>query len=527
MKLAHKNFLYTTIVTGILTVIVLVYFVLMLPSLYVDHMSKKNYDIIVNQHTTYLEDRSYQNIEVNNPSCMSIEIPFDKAGITVSGKAFQLEILPATEKMQLLTEEIKSYIGNSMDAMKESNKNTKDFSPVWEEKIEEWKNAFIEEFSHMEQVPITFAAQFQNFEQLGFTGEITKLHFFSNNTIIMETGASDTGNHYTSFLAFTYDNDELIASFFPAMTPYMNEIFPIITHSLPMLIAVIILFALIVSYLYSKGMVSPILKLVRHTENVKNSGITHYTALDVTGRDEIAELTVTLNELYQELSRNYLEMEQKNRELDQKNKRQEVFLKSCSHQLKTPIAAALLLVNGMMNQIGKYQDVQAYLPQVKKQLLSMQKMVQDILYLTRCEENLYKEKLQVSQLLSQSISNHEVSISAGGFQLITDFSKECYCSTDAHILMAILDNLISNAIAHSKEGASITIKTSTNEVMIENSPAHIPEDLLPNIFEPFVSNNGKGHGLGLYIVAYYAELLGAKIQICNGENAVKAKLIFY
>ena len=59
---------------------------------------------------------------------------------------------------------------------------------------------------------------------------------------------------------------------------------------------------------------------------------------------------------------------------------------------------------------------------------------------------------------------------------------------------------------------------------MENGPAHIEEALLDNIFEPFVSSNGSGHGLGLYIVAYYASLLKADVQIYNQESGVCASL---
>ena len=100
--------------------------------------------------------------------------------------------------------------------------------------------------------------------------------------------------------------------------------------------------------------------------------------------------------------------------------------------------------------------------------------------------------------------------------------------TDFNLLPKILDNLIVNAIAHSKEGAVITISTKPNQLEIHNNNAHIDEALMPDIFEPFVSGSGsgKGHGLGLYIVSYYAKLLGIKVTISNVKDGVLTKLIF-
>lgn len=70
-------------------------------------------------------------------------------------------------------------------------------------------------------------------------------------------------------------------------------------------------------------------------------------------------------------------------------------------------------------------------------------------------------------------------------------------------------------------------------VQIENYGVRVPEDLLPHIFEPFVSGNHEAdkngnhsHGLGLYIASYYTKKLGAGITVQNGENSVITTLIF-
>ncbi len=170
---------------------------------------------------------------------------------------------------------------------------------------------------------------------------------------------------------------------------------------------------MVVSFLYSKGIVDPIIRLVKHTETVKRSGVVANASLPAKGKDEIAILIQTLNELYEELDYNYKALENKNNELNEKNKRQEVFLRSSSHQLKTPIAAALLLVDGMINQIGKYQNVITYLPEVKKQLLSMRKIVEDILYLSHCEDSITLETVNLSRLIAGQLSYYQITLAEG------------------------------------------------------------------------------------------------------------------
>ncbi len=186
-----------------------------------------------------------------------------------------------------------------------------------------------------------------------------KTHMVSDDFIIFEMGIHDEENHYVNYVAAERTEESLILTFLPAMMPDMNEIRPIVLQSIPMLGAVILLLVLLFSQVYSKGIVTPVERLVQHTEQMKNSWNFHNFSPDSRKnhrKDEIGTLEVTINELYQKLKTSFEELEEKNLILKEENTRQEVLLRASSHQLKTPISAALLLVDGMKNKIGKYQD---------------------------------------------------------------------------------------------------------------------------------------------------------------------------
>ena len=73
MKLAKKNMIYSMLLAGTLLCFILGYFILMLPSLYVDHTNERNLNSVVEQHRGYLADRSYAQVSVNNPTaCFTI-----------------------------------------------------------------------------------------------------------------------------------------------------------------------------------------------------------------------------------------------------------------------------------------------------------------------------------------------------------------------------------------------------------------------------------------------------------------------
>ncbi|MFA9376541.1 MAG: sensor histidine kinase [Lachnotalea sp.] len=528
MKLSHKNFLYTAIVTSILAILVFGYFIFMLPSLYVDYMSNENYNSIVKQHEGYLKDSSYKNITVQNPSCMTIDIPFENNSFVVTSKTFQTKITPTTDDMTKLLAVIKNYAKTNLESFQNNDKSMDQeaFTAEFEEKVSEWKTAFMKQATFLDDLPFTLQTQLVSSYDENYWDESTNMYYLSDDILIVEASVTDGENHYTNYIGLTFNSDRIVISYLPTMTPQMNEITPIIIRSMPMLIAVIILFALVVSYLYSKGIVDPIIRLVKHTETVKRSHDIANATLPVTGKDEIALLIQTLNELYRELDTNYKDLENKNNELKEKSKRQEVFLRSSSHQLKTPIAAALLLVDGITNQIGKYQDAKVYLPEVKKQLLSMRKIVEDILYLSRCEERITFETVDLNMLVSRQLSFYQITLDEGNYKVVTNYSDASYVRSDSNLLLKIIENLIFNAIVHSEIGATITISTKPNQLEIHNTNAHIEEELIPNMFEPFVSGSGKGHGLGLYIVAYYTNILGARVKICNVSDGVLTSVMF-
>lgn len=108
-------------------------------------------------------------------------------------------------------------------------------------------------------------------------------------------------------------------------------------------------------------------------------------------------------------------------------------------------------------------------------------------------------------------------------------NKEAYIWTDGDIAAKIIDNLLSNAVAYTPQGGRIAVFISEQSMIIRNEGAAISQDMLPHIFEPFVSEEHKTgtHGLGLYIAAYYAKMIYAVLDIQNRENCVEAVLSFH
>ena len=133
-------------------------------------------------------------------------------------------------------------------------------------------------------------------------------------------------------------------SFLPVVTPELEEIRPIVWQSLPMLGAVVILMVLLASQMYSRGIVTPIVELSNHAEQMKYARDFCVGKLEgkwENRRDEIKELAGILDDFYHRIREGYMQLQEKNAQLEAENEREEVFLRTSAHQLKTPVAAAL------------------------------------------------------------------------------------------------------------------------------------------------------------------------------------------
>lgn len=518
MNLSKKTLLYSTLVSIVIVALIVGYFILMLPSLYVDYIGNSNYNSIVALQEGYMKSGSYDNLEVKNPTgTITAEIPFEGNTIYFTNKFFVATINVQDEELMGLIDKIRYYAKHKDEI---ENIDIDEFDlPMLRDKL--LLNGELEK-----NYPLKF--KFDVIKNDNIVKETSsELHVISDDLYVYEMRVTDSNNYYTTYMALGITEEGIAITALQLMTPQIKEIKPVIFHSLPMIVAVAFLFVLIFSQVFSNNIVNPIIKLANHAAYLMNTKNLEVEPLVVSGNDEVSVLGRTLNELYLRLQENYKELEEKNKYLADENKRQEVFLRASSHQLKTPIAAALLLVEGMINEVGKFKDVSEYLPQVKKQIQSMQKIVEDILYLNHCSMNIQMEELSPETVMEDCIHSFDIQIAEKSLEIMRE-GRSSIVKSDRELLKKVLENLLSNAINYSPEQGRIHINYENQRICIKNYGVTIDEELLPHIFEPFVTNNGKnkGHGLGLYIVAYYVNFLDCQVKISNFDGGVKTELIF-
>lgn len=321
-----------------------------------------------------------------------------------------------------------------------------------------------------------------------------------------------------------------------------SQVAEALQKSVPVISAFVLVTSVTAAFFYTWYVTGPIKKI---------SGISKRMAeLDFDRRclvrrtDEIGVLSDSLNELSVRLSTALIELREANRKLRadidmerQMEQQRLAFFSAASHELKTPITIIKGQLQGMLYQVGRYQDTETYLAQSLEVTDTLETMVQELLTISRLETPGYtckKSMFDFSRFVDERLRAHEELFMQRELSLEKFLSPETAVMGDARLLEKAVDNLLGNAAAYSSAGNRVIVKLwKSAEVVtltIENAGAHIPDEELPKLYDAFYrvdqsrSRQTGGSGLGLYIVKTILDLHGAAIEITNTDAGVMASV---
>ena len=256
--------------------------------------------------------------------------------------------------------------------------------------------------------------------------------------------------------------------------------------------------------------------------------------------DELGILAHSLNEMSQKLSAAMTDLKSANEKLQADIERERAleqaqldFFSAVSHELKTPITVIKGQTEGMILNIGDYQDRNKYLARSLEVINTMENMVQEILTVSRMKSSkvgLKKETIPFSDMLKQEYALFEDLIVQKGIEWNESITPNLCVVGDKALLQKAINNLVSNAIAYSPQDSAIYLtafsENGTVRFLLENTGVHIPDSELPKLFDAFYRvehsrNKGTGgSGLGLYIVKTILEQHQAEYRIENTKRGV-------
>jgi hypothetical protein len=233
--------------------------------------------------------------------------------------------------------------------------------------------------------------------------------------------------------------------------------------------------------------------------------------LALTGpKDEITELADTFDAMMERLQHAF--------------DAQRRFVADASHELRTPLAVAATSIDVVLAKPDRRpEQLEAMAVDVRGALSRAERLVDSLLALTRSEHlDHAREPVDLAILVEDALDARRAGISAGQLTVSTDLG-EARTVGDPALLERMVGNLVDNAVRHNVDGGHVTVRTSASEAGVEltivNSGVAIPEEVLPQLLEPFHRLHGRartadqGLGLGLTIAAAASRAHRGKLSL--------------
>jgi PAS domain S-box-containing protein len=233
------------------------------------------------------------------------------------------------------------------------------------------------------------------------------------------------------------------------------------------------------------------------------------------------------------------------RELEKLERLKNEFLKTLSHELRTPITSIRLAaetLGGLLEQRGilvdKDDSIQEILEILDGQCQRQGQLIEDLLTLTYLEAETVSKAIEEVDLISW-LSLLGKSFGKMALERQQEFQLELNedlpsIRTDSATLDRVLRELLTNACKYTPHGGAIALVAypvaAGISIEVRNREAEIPPSELSRIFDPFyrIPKNDPwrygGTGLGLALVRKLLDRLSASIEVSSGDRLTVFKL---
>lgn len=278
----------------------------------------------------------------------------------------------------------------------------------------------------------------------------------------------------------------------------LNNLIWVLLISFP----IVLIIQFMASSLAAEKAIEPVNQLIRSASGISDSNINIRLVLPE-HKDELYELTKTINELLARIEVSMLQQKQ--------------FTSDASHEIRTPLAG----IRGTLEVlIRKHRDQNVYeekVADVISQVDRLDNLLEQLLQLARIDSSTSIAQLEpifLAELISALAEKWNQKDNEKNITLHLNVPEDAIVQGDELYLEVILNNLFSNAIKYGKTNGNICIfwDDALKTLSVKDDGIGISPEHLPNIFNRFYradesrSSAIKGNGLGLSIVKKLADL---------------------
>ena len=246
------------------------------------------------------------------------------------------------------------------------------------------------------------------------------------------------------------------------------------------------------------------------------------TRVPVNGRDEVAALSATFNQMAEQLQA----ADQKQRELDALRRD---LIAWVGHDLQTPLTSMRAILEALSDGIvDEPEMVKRYLLTAQRDVMSLSALIDDLFQMSQLDTGgfpLHRALSSLSDLVSDTLESFSHLAKQQEITLEGNVDSDVDpVFMDTQAIGRVFNNLIGNALRHTPARGRVSVwvrrAASGVEVTVSDTGEGIRAQDIPHIFERFYRGDasrsrarGTGAGLGLAIARGIVQAHGGDIQV--------------
>ena len=289
------------------------------------------------------------------------------------------------------------------------------------------------------------------------------------------------------------------------------------------------------SYFFSRGITTPILSLSKSANQMLK--LEPDAKAIVSSKDEIGALATDINNLYQSLLLTIRNLELEKEKVSLAEKEKIDFLRTASHELKTPLAVVSSQVE-MLEIAGDKIDRSYYYSSIHEELDKMSRMVGELLDFSMLDNQMSSmemSRVNVSEMIEYLLLRYDAMFRKNEIKVEQEIEKNCFAYGNRMYLERAVNNYLMNAFQHTEQGKRIriTLKKEKKQIRMEvyNDGEQIKEEQMEHIWDSFYTtsqkkkpvtseNEVRNIGLGLFVVRKIVDKHKGSCGAKNMENGV-------
>lgn len=221
------------------------------------------------------------------------------------------------------------------------------------------------------------------------------------------------------------------------------------------------------------------------------------------------------------------------RELEELNTHKQSVLAILSHDLRSPLSAIIGTAKYLKDNFQKMKPdaVQEMLDLLYKSSTDELDMLDYLVEWARIKyasDVFCPTKLKLNEYIDKVFQNLSETASINTINLHHEIEENTTVFADGKMLISIIQNIVSNAIKHSKNGGTIKISAQSKEdkiiVRVKDTGIGMSKEIMEKLFTPQMKTlsetrkKDKGAGIGLLLVKGFLEKNGGEIWVESIEG---------